>query len=79
MSDDNRLAGDTEVRLAALAMMIARIETKLDVFIATSEDHEDRLRDLERSSWMKRGGLMLIGVVAGVLANILAKFGVHIG
>jgi hypothetical protein len=58
-----------------LEATVARIETKLDVFIQTSADHEDRLRHLERGSWMARGILVLGGAAAG----FFAKFGVHIG
>jgi hypothetical protein len=54
---------------------VARIETKLDGFINCVEDHEDRLRHLERGSWMARGILVLIGAAAG----FIAKFGVHVG
>ena len=34
---------------------LARIETKLDVQLATQADHEARLRRLERALWIAAG------------------------
>ena len=38
-----------------LAVVVARIEAKLDVAISKGDDHETRIRALERKVWMAAG------------------------
>lgn len=42
---------------------LARIETKLDARIEASKDQEDRLRWIERESWLHRGGALAVSFV----------------
>ena len=58
---------------------VARIEAKLDMALERARDHEERLREIEKATWMKRGGLMLLGAIFAFLGNLLTKLGVHIG
>ena len=48
---------------------LARIETKLDIFL---HDHETRIRGLEKGQWFVGGGAVTISVLVGLLAK---KFG----
>jgi hypothetical protein len=57
------MIGDTE----EMPVLLARIETKLDMALARSEDHEGRIRKLEKAVWLAAGfaaaGGGLIGTV----------------
>lgn len=50
---------------------LARIETKLDAALKTKDDHETRLRSVERKQWLYAGG------VAAVSAY-LSRFGISL-
>lgn len=56
----------TDVRLA-------RIETKIDLFLLRSDDHETRLRALERKVWVAAGAATALGGAAGTVAQMLGK------
>jgi hypothetical protein len=61
------LASDlTEVRVTT-----AGIAARLDAALASAEDHEKRLRALERWRWMVAGVSGASGAVVGVLATIV--------
>lgn len=47
---------------------LVRIETKLDKSLSVADDHETRVRSLEREQWLHRGG-------ASVVAVLVAKLG----
>lgn len=49
---------------------LARIETKLDVYLAGHTDHESRIRSLERARWAI-GGLSAAG--GGGLSALLTQ------
>jgi hypothetical protein len=57
------MIGDTE----EMPVLLARIETKLDMALARSDDHEGRIRKLEKAVWLAAGfaaaGGGLIGTV----------------
>jgi hypothetical protein len=55
----------------ALVERLVRIETKLDVSNRTHDDHEARIRKLERSLWIAMGFAAALGGVAGQLAGFL--------
>jgi hypothetical protein len=57
---------EEEVRNSELARSLARIEMKLD---RTADDHEMRLRRVERWVWIATG-LSMAGMISGVLAQI---------
>jgi len=44
---------------------LTRIEVKLDAAMNRSEDHEDRLRRLERALWAATGAAAIIGGTVG--------------
>lgn len=55
-----------------LAVILARLEVKLDQLLSASNDHEARLRKLEERRWplpvvaVVCSGLSLIGTAAGI-------------
>lgn len=58
----------------AVAVLLARLETKLDIALARGEDHESRIRLLERKVWQAAGVATVIsGSGAAALSQILAK------
>lgn len=57
--------------LVALLERLVRIETKLDLSNRTHDDHETRIRRLERTIWIATGFAAAAGGVAGQLAGHL--------
>ncbi len=58
----------------ALEILVARIETKLDLALARTDDHEGRLRQLERRVWQAAGASAAVaGSAAAGLASLLGK------
>lgn len=58
----------------SLEVMLARLETKLDVALARGDDHEGRLRALERKIWQAAGVMSVtVGGGAAALTQILGK------
>jgi hypothetical protein len=51
--------------LVALIERLVRIETKLDQSNRTHDDHETRIRKLERALWLVAGAGLVGGGVAG--------------
>lgn len=49
---------------------LVRIETKLDAWLLRSDDHESRLRKLERALWIGMGATAVVG---GALGGGVAK------
>lgn len=50
---------------------LVRIETKLDIIITNYQDHETRIRKLERALWVAIGAAGLAGGVVGQLITPL--------
>lgn len=50
---------------------LVRIETKLDAQLTRSDDHETRLRRLERALWLATGAAAAAGGVVGSIASRL--------
>ncbi|MGI5285238.1 hypothetical protein ACQEVF_18145 [Nonomuraea polychroma] len=48
---------------------LVRMETKLDAAISRGDDHEDRIRRLERAVWVAAGAGMAGGGVFGVIVQ----------
>lgn len=48
---------------------LVRIETKLDSQLTRSEDHEGRIRRLERAVWVASGAAATAGGVVGSIAQ----------
>lgn len=48
---------------------LVRIETKLDIALKTHEDHEDRLRSIERKVWSVSGAMGLASFALTLLAK----------
>jgi hypothetical protein len=55
----------------ALVERLVRIETKLDQSNRTHDDHEGRIRKLERALWIVAGAGLVGGGLAGQLAPYL--------
>jgi hypothetical protein len=50
---------------------LTRIETKLDAAISRGDDHEHRLRRLERAVWVATGAAAAVGGAVGSVAHHL--------
>lgn len=48
-----------------IAVALARIETKLDAAIAAKDDHEGRIRSLEKLVWRAAGAATVLGAGFG--------------
>jgi hypothetical protein len=60
--------------LNAVEILLARLETKLDLVLARSDDHESRIRILERKVWQAAGvATVLSGSAAASLSQLLGK------
>ena len=57
----------------AVEVVLARIETKLDAALREAQDHEDRIRRLERALWMASGIATAAGAGLGTGLNALLK------
>lgn len=51
----------------ALAVKLARIETKLDLALTQQFDHEGRIRKLEKAVWVATGVASACGGAVGAL------------
>ena len=60
--------------LARIDERTKRMDEKLDTFCAdakdTHRDHEERLRKLERNTWVRDAGAALVGAVTGLFAGL---------
>lgn len=59
---------DSEVPTEPVAVILARMEVKLDHTLARGDDHEARLRLLEKKVWVASG---VAALFAGFIANLL--------
>lgn len=60
--------------LNAVEILLARLETKLDLALTRGDDHESRIRVLERKVWQAAGVATVVsGSAAAGLASILGK------
>lgn len=58
--------------LHAIALSVARMETKLDNVLASSADHETRIRKLERALWAVGGaGAVSGGGIAALVSRLM--------
>lgn len=58
----------------SIEVMLARLETKLDMALNTGVDHEGRIRGLERKIWQAAGVMSVLGGgTAAALAQVLGK------
>lgn len=48
---------------------LVRIETKLDAAISRADDHETRIRRMERMLWLAAGAATAAGGVLGTIAQ----------
>jgi len=51
------------------AVVLARVETKIDTLITSQSDHETRIRRLERAVWSIGGTALIGGGVIGTAAG----------
>jgi len=54
-----------------LALTVARIEVKLDQALAQHDDHEARIRRLERALWTAAGAATAAGGTVGAIVSQL--------
>jgi hypothetical protein len=55
------------------AVLLARLETKLDLALSRGDDHESRIRILERKVWQAAGIATIVsGSAAAGLAQVLS-------
>lgn len=54
------------------AERLVRVETKLDILIERKDDHETRIRRVERLAWLVAGAA---GLAGGYLAKLLPMIG----
>lgn len=50
-----------------LEFILGRMDTKLDMLLTRSDDHETRLGKLEDESLQRKGVLKTLGIAAGVV------------
>lgn len=60
------MSADREVEVLE---RLTRIEVKLDVAVSRTEDHEGRLRRLERALWVATGAAAMTGGLVGSIAS----------
>ena len=53
----------------SVAVILARVEAKLDRLVDDKRDHEDRIRALERKVWAAAGAATAAGGAIGVLGQ----------
>jgi hypothetical protein len=58
------MSGDGEV-----LERLVRIEVKLDTQLTRADDHETRIRRMERALWLASGGAAAAGGVLGTIAQ----------
>ncbi|AWY04859.1 hypothetical protein PBI_FLOOF_22 [Microbacterium phage Floof] len=58
---------------AALVSFLTRVEVKLDAVLTRGDDHEARIRALERKVWLVAGAATVAGGLLGNLAPIITK------
>ncbi|WP_067201137.1 hypothetical protein [Microbacterium sp. XT11] len=58
---------------AALVSFLTRVEVKLDNALTRGDDHEGRIRALERKVWLVSGAAAVLGGVLGNVAPLIAK------
>jgi hypothetical protein len=49
---------------------ISLIKSKIDAFLSRTDDHETRLRSLERRVWIASGAAAVVG---GTIAQVIAR------
>ncbi|UVK59039.1 tail needle protein [Microbacterium phage Cen1621] len=58
---------------AALVSFLTRVEVKLDAVLTRGDDHESRIRSLERKVWLAAGFAAAAGGLLGNIAPPLIK------
>ncbi|WDS51658.1 membrane protein [Microbacterium phage Barnstormer] len=58
---------------AALVSFLTRVEVKLDTVLSGHNDHETRIRALERKVWLVAGAAAVLGGVLGNIAPFISK------
>ncbi|WDS52047.1 membrane protein [Microbacterium phage Caron] len=58
---------------APLVAFLTRVEVKLDTALTRGDDHENRIRALERKVWLVAGAATVAGGLLGNLAPLITK------
>lgn len=76
--DLQELRKEVAADAAIMRDMLSRIDGKLDLYslgmnqASTSlDDHESRIRSMERTIWRSAGAAAMIGAAAGILASLV--------
>ncbi|GEB46951.1 hypothetical protein MTE01_28960 [Microbacterium testaceum] len=56
---------------AQLASFLTRVEVKLDTVLTRGDDHETRIRSLERKVWTAAGAAAVAGAGLGQIVSVL--------
>jgi len=63
-------SGESEIASHEVLERLTRIEVKLDTAINRTDDHESRLRRLERAVWVATGAAAIAG---GAIGEVLRQ------
>lgn len=55
----------------SLAIALARVEVKLDAALAKTDDHEHRLRAIERRLWTAAGATSVVAIAGSQLLSAI--------
>lgn len=69
MQTDETLARE----LSDLRAVMVRVDTKLDLMVTTTADHENRIRKLEAKLYVYSGGATVVGMLTGILFPLWVK------
>jgi hypothetical protein len=58
---------------AALVSFLTRVEVKLDQVLTRGDDHEARIRSLERKVWGAAGAATVGGALLGHVVSLLSQ------
>lgn len=64
---------DIYEKVEVISVKVDKIATTHDVHTDKLDDHETRIRDLERLVWRASGIAAFIGAAAGTVVNLLVK------
>lgn len=78
--DLQEFRNETREEASEVRQILASIDNKLDVVAVTMthatksvEDHEHRIRAIERTVWRTAGAAAFLGASVGIFANLLSR------
>lgn len=64
---------DGNVNSNELILLIGRLDGKMDTLLMQQNNHDDRLRELEKGRWFNLG---VAAAVSGIVSTLIALMGV---